>query len=353
MPGDSKTEKASPKKREDARKKGNVLSSKDIISVASFLGTFFILKALFPGIYLNIKEYLLRFIAYAGSVKDISPGFPQELTIGFMFAFIKTGVPILLISMTITIATSLAQTKLLFSTESLKPQFNRLNPLEGIKKMFSLKSIVEIIKGLIKIGIIFFILYNFIESEVIEFQKTLSMDLMSSSIFLLDAVMGLVMQAGIALVVISAFDYFYQWWEYERQLKMSKQEVKEEYKQMEGDPQIKSKIKETQRKMAMSRMMQAVPNADVVVRNPTHFAVALKYDIDKDNAPIVVAKGMDELALRIVKIAEENQVYIVENKPLARAIYASAEINDEIPMQFYGAIAEMLVYVYGLDKKEN
>lgn len=134
-------------------------------------------------------------------------------------------------------------------------------------------------------------------------------------------------------------------------MKMTKEEVKEEYKQLEGDPKVKGKIKETQRKMAMSRMMQAVPNADVVVKNPTHFAVALKYDLNKNSAPIIVAKGQDELALRIIQVAEENGVYVVENRPIARALYASVDVNQEIPADYYGAIAEILVYVYKLKKK--
>ena len=151
--------------------------------------------------------------------------------------------------------------------------------------------------------------------------------------------------------MISVFDLFYQKWEYERQIRMSKQEIKEEYKQLEGDPKVKGKIKELQRKMAMSIMMQQVPDADVVIRNPTHFAVALKYNPDKDTAPVLVAKGQDELALRIVKVAEENNVFVIENKPLARAIFAATDLNQYLPPDFYGAVAEILVHVYKLNHK--
>lgn len=178
------------------------------------------------------------------------------------------------------------------------------------------------------------------------------MDLVPATVFILNDCMKLVLRIGIAFIAISVLDYFYQWWEYERQLKMSKQEVKEEYKQMEGDPQIKGKIKENQRRMAMSRMMQAVPSADVIIKNPTHFAVALRYDTEKDAAPVVVAKGQDELALRIIKTAEDNHVHVIENKPLARALYATTELNREIPAEFYGTIAEILVYVYKLNNKK-
>ena len=163
--------------------------------------------------------------------------------------------------------------------------------------------------------------------------------------------MTLVIQIAVAFAALAFFDYLYQWWDYERQLKMSKQEIKEEYKQTEGDPQVKGKIKQIQRQRAQQRMMQQVPGADVVIRNPTHFAVALRYHEEEDNAPKVLAKGMDELALRIVKVAEENGVHVVENVPLARTLYASVDIDREIPPELYGAVAEVLVYVMKLDKK--
>ena len=153
----------------------------------------------------------------------------------------------------------------------------------------------------------------------------------------------------LSYVVLAAADYFYQRWDYERQIRMSKQELKEEFKQLEGDPQIKSKIKHTQRKMAQSRMMQKVPQADVVIRNPTHFAVALRYKPDQDQAPLVLAKGQDQVALRIVKVAEEHGVAVVENVPLARSLYASTELGQEIPPEFYNAVAEVLVYLYRLN----
>lgn len=352
MPGDSKTEKATPKKRQDERKKGNIFLSKDIISVITLIGVFYSLKFLFPGIISGIKEYLLRFMSFSGTVTELTPEFNSEITIGFIIVFVRVAVPILMITILLSVVSTVAQTKLLFSFDNLKPKFNRLNPLEGIKRIISIKSIVEVVKGFIKICILFYIVYQFFMSRLLEFPKTMSMDIVSSCIYVLNNIMQLVFNVSIAFVAISAFDYLYQWWDYERQIKMSKQDIKEEYKQMEGDPQIKGKIKELQRKMAASRMMQQVPEADVVIRNPTHFAVALKYDIQKDNAPILVAKGQDQMALRIVKTAEQNNVFVMENKPLARAIYASTELNSEIPSEYYGTIAEILVYVYQLKNKK-
>lgn len=352
MAGGEKTEKATSKKRSDERKKGNIFMSKDVITVASLFIMFYSLKFLFPGIYTNIKEFLLRHISYAGTVTSLSESFLKDLTIGFIIAIAKIAVPLLLISMLVAIVATEAQTKGLFVTSNLKPKFSKLNPINGLKKMFSLKSLIEILKGLVKITILFVIIYIYFKSELVEFPRTLHMDLVSSVIFLLDRVMNLVIYVSMAFVAISMFDYMYQRWEYERSIRMSKEDIKEEYKQMEGDPKIKAKIKENQRKLAMSRMMQAVPSADVVVRNPTHYAIALRYDIEKDIAPIVIAKGQDEVALRIVEVAEENHVTVLENKPLARALYATTEINGVIPMEYYGTIAELLVYVYRLNGKE-
>ena len=253
--------------------------------------------------------------------------------------------------MFLSIAATVFQTKPLFVLDSLKPKFNRLSPLQGFKKIFSVRSIVEVLKGIIKISILFYLLYDFIGKQIIELPKLFTLEIPAACGYMFQTVFNMALRIGMAFAVISVFDFFYQRWEYERQLKMSKQEIKEEYKQLEGDPQVKGKIKELQRKMAMSRMMQQVPDADVVIRNPTHFAVALHYDPEKHVAPILLAKGQDEMALRIVRVAEENEIFIVENKPLARAIYATTDLNQQLPPEFYGAVAEILVHVYRLNHK--
>ena len=172
------------------------------------------------------------------------------------------------------------------------------------------------------------------------------MELFEAGAASLSTIFDLIVRVSMAFAVIAFFDFLYQRWSYEKELKMTKQEVKEEYKQQEGDPKVKGKIKSIQRQMAMSRMMQAVPDADVVIRNPTHYAIALKYNIEKDNAPMVVAKGQDEVALRIVAVAMENNVYVTENKELTRALYPFVEINREIPVNFYNAIAEIFALMY-------
>lgn len=351
MAADSKTEKATPKKREDERKKGNIFLSKDIMSSFSLIITFFSLKILFPYMYKTITGFFYTIMDYAGTQTQISDTFSFNILMELAIAFFKSAMPLMLITTLTAVIMTFAQTRMAFTASAIMPKFSRLNPLNGIKNLFSLRSFIDIIKGLLKISIICIIIYKFIFGKLGEISNTLTYDLNQSSIFVLKSIIDLVINVSIVFIFLSCLDYFYQWWEYERQIKMSKQEIKEEYKQIEGDPQVKGKLKENQRKLAMSRMMQAVPKADVIVRNPTHFAVALKYDIDKDNAPKVIAKGQDEVALRIVKVAEENNVYVVENVPLARAIYAASEINDEIPMEYYSAVAEILAFVFKLKNK--
>jgi len=352
LAGDSKTEKATPKRRKDERKKGNILVSKDVIAVVSLIGTFFALKVFFPQMLQTINTFIYKAFHYAQTKTDITNDFAMEVSKETILAFFQIAAPIVCISVALSILATVAQTKPIFVADSLKPKFNRMNPLQGIKKLFSVKSVFDVVKGIIKITILIVMLYSFISKSILSVTRTIQGDVYPSCALLLNLTMSLVFKICLAFLVISVLDYFFQWWEYERQIKMSKHELKEEYKQMEGDPQIKSKIKEVQRKMAMSRMMQAVPQADVVIKNPTHFAVALKYDLEKDSAPILLAKGQDEVALRIIKTAEESDVYVLENKPLARAIYAMTDLNQEIPADFYGTVAEILVYVYQLKNKK-
>ncbi len=353
MAGDSgeKTEKATPKKRRDQRKEGNVFQSKDVVTVVSLFGSFYILKLLFPKIYETVRAFMIDFIGFAGTVTDTSQGKINEISMMVIAAVVKTIFPLLLITGALAIAATGAQTKFLVSSKSVRPQFNRLNPISGIKKLFSLQNMVELIKSILKIIILIAVIYNIVIDDMVQVVRTMDMDITISGAYMLEMVMTLVIRICIAFLAIAALDFMYQWWEYERKLKMSKQEVKEEFKQTEGNPEIKSRIRNIQNQRARQRMMQAVPGADVVVRNPTHFAVALKYDADSYGAPVVLAKGQDELALRIVRVAEESGVAVVENPPLARGIYASTDLSQEIPQEYYGAVAEVLVYVYKMNNK--
>ena len=352
MAGDSKTEKATPKKRRDERKKGNVLMSRDAVAVATLIGSLFMVQMMGGVILEQVKNvFYLSFAYMADGGPGMLAGVLGQLFKTAALAFVAMVGPFLAVTAVLAIGVTFFQTKMLVTSEPLKPKFSRLNPLQGIKRLFSLRSVIEAVKGILKITVLLVLIYNYYTHVVLSFSRFLGMSLQQSCSILFQDIIALVIQIAIAFAVLAFFDYLYQWWDYERQLKMSKQEIKEEYKQMEGDPQVKGKIKQIQRQRAQQRMMQQVPGADVVIRNPTHFAVALRYHEEEDRAPVVLAKGMDELALRIVKVAEEHSVSVVENVPLARALYASVDLNREIPPELYGPVAEVLVYVLKLDQK--
>ena len=255
--------------------------------------------------------------------------------------------PLVAIAVTIPLLSGAIQTKGLFTMKPLKPKFSKLNPITGAKRLFSMQTAVNIIKGLIVIGIISVIVYNRIRNNMADFQKLPDMEIMQGILYTARTSFSIIVLILMILALVSVGDYIFQWYQYEKKLKMSKQEVKDEYKQIEGDPLIKSKIKQKQREVAGQRMMEQVPSSDVVVRNPTHFAVAIAYD--KENtlvAPKVTAKGKDALALKIIAIAEEHDVYVAENRPLARELYDTVEVGKEIPPSMYNAIAVILTDMY-------
>lgn len=324
--------------------------SQDAVSVVTLVGAF----ATFFFMAGYIAEEIARFMAFCvqrcgmpGQILDV------DLMKQGILLVAKTAGPIMLVTCVCAVVATFAQTRMLVSAELMKPKFNRLNPLEGFKRLFSLKSIVEALKGIIKITVLMIIVYMCLKESIVESFKYLDTDISVACAHLFGNGKSMVIRIGLAFFVVAAADFMYQWWNYEREMRMSKEEIKEEYKQLEGDPQIKGKIKEMQRQRAMSRMMQQVPEADVVIRNPTHFAVALRYRPEVDAAPVVLAKGQDELALRIVRAAEEAGVAVMENVPLARALYAQAELDREIPPDLYGAVAEVLVYIFKLNDEKK
>ncbi|MBR5089260.1 MAG: flagellar biosynthesis protein FlhB [Ruminiclostridium sp.] len=350
MPGDDKTEKATPKKRRDAREKeGKVLQSKEIVTTVSILGTFCALAALSSYIFISLTKVVQKGITAVGNefVNEFS-----SYTAVFLEVIkdcVMIVMPLCVIVAFIVVISVMAQTRGLFNMKPLKPKFSKLNPLNGIKNMFSAQAAVGILKGLIELAAIIAIVYGQIESRMVEITSLVDTEPIYAVAYIANTVFTIVMLLCIIFVFVAAGDYLFQWWQFEKNLKMSKQEVKDEYKQMEGDPQIKGKIKQKQREMAQARMMEQVPSADVVVRNPTHFAVALKYDINMaaaDSAPRVVAKGMDALALKIIKVAEENGVYVTENRALARELYETVDIGREIPAKLFNAVAVILSEMY-------
>ena len=327
--------------------------SRDAVAVASLLGTFAVLW-LVTGIFVEqLGGFMSLCFTSIGEKPQEAVSKPGEVGIQAVMVILKTVGPVVAVSILCAVAATFAQTRFLVSTESIKPKFNRLSPLQGFKRLFSLKSLVETGKNLIKIVILLVIIFLSIRDMFLESSNYLYTDLTASVAHLVEMAWGMVIRICIAFVAVAALDFFYQWWDYEKNMMMTKQEVKEEYKQMEGDPQVKGKIKEIQRRRAQQRMMQQVPGADVVIRNPTHFAVALRYKPGQDDAPIVLAKGQDSLALRIVQIAEDNHVAVVENVPLARALYAQAELNQFIPPDLYDPVAKVLVYIFKLNDKQQ
>ena len=318
--------------------------------VASLLGIFMMLKLLFPFMYKTLRNYMIKYISLAPAAETLSD-YTTKAYMDTVIAVLKACFPILLAAVLLAVIATGVQTRFLFTKSNLAPKFDRLNPLQGIKNILSVKSLVELIKSLIKIIILILILYQIIKGDLRAVARTIDMELQDSAVYVLNAILEMIIKVSIVFLAIAGFDFFYQWWDFERQIRMSKQELKEEYKQTEGNPEIKGRIRNIQRERARSRMMQAVPTADVIVRNPTHYAVALRYNIEKDNAPVLVAKGQDELALRIVAVGEENGVYVLENKPLARGIYAGTQVGAEIPPEYYGMVAEILVYVYRMNNK--
>lgn len=345
-----KTEKATPKKRQDARKKGQVAKSQDVSGAVILLSSFLCLVA-FGGF---MKERLVALYS------DI---FLHRLTMdvtkdNVMMMFGEYGVqillllaPIFLVIMVMAVIANYAQVGFLLTGEPLKMKLNKLDPIQGFKKIFSMRSLVEFMKSVLKLVIIGYIVYTTIWGARSSIASLGQIPVEEAFHFASKLTMNLGIKIAAALLVLAVLDYIYQRYEHEKGLKMSKQDIKDEYKKMEGDPLIKGKIRERQRRMALQRMMQEVPKADVIITNPTHFAVALKYDGSQMEAPQVVAKGQDYVALRIKEIAKEHGVVTIENKPLARALFQRAEIGDMIPGDLFQAVAEVLAYVYKLQGK--
>lgn len=354
MPDSSeeKTEKATPKKRTDQRKEGNIFQSKEIIIAFSLIVTFFSFRLLYSIIKDSLTDSMESFFTLVGTKKTLENSDITKFFIDGCISFAKAAMPLLLIAAASAIIATVAQTRGLVSFKSIKPKFSRMNPLNGLKNMVSLKGMIELLKSILKIILLFYIIYSSISSEIKVLPKMFDMSVEEVVVALGNILWGIITKVTIAYAFVAGFDYLYQRWSYEKNLRMTKQEVKEEYKMTEGDPKVKGQIKSKQQAMSRRRMIQAVPEADVIIRNPTHFAVALKYDSKKSSAPVVIAKGADSLALKIVEIAQEHDIVIMENKPLARALYAEVDLDREIPAEFYNPVAEVLAYVYSLKEKD-
>ncbi|MCH1623768.1 flagellar biosynthesis protein FlhB [Fredinandcohnia quinoae] len=345
-----KTEKATPKKRQESRKKGQVAKSADVNTAILLLASFSILLT-FGGFILDKTLDVFRHSFTKYMLVNPTEQSVQEIFVELSLDAAIILAPILLATLIAGVAANMMQVGFLFSTEAIQMKLSKLDPIQGFKRIYSIRALVEMLKSILKIvfvGVVTFaVIWMHLEDILLLSQKSIG----SAIIVLSKLTVQMGLWAGGALLFLSFLDYLYQRFDFEKNLRMSKQDIKDEYKKTEGDPLIKSKIKQKQREMAMSRMMQDVPKADVIITNPTHYAIALKYDESKMDAPYVVAKGVDFVAQKIKEIAKANEIITIENRPLARALYSQAEIGDAVPEEFFKAVAEILAYVYRLKEK--
>jgi flagellar biosynthetic protein FlhB len=345
-----KTEKATPQKRQESKRKGQVAKSQELPAALILLGGITLLSFLggwmLEGILAIFRINFTQYIGWEWTPKNIRTLFEQ-----MTFNAMKLMAPIMAAALIFGILGNYIQVGSMFTTESLKAQLSRLDPIQGAKKIFAVRALVELAKSLLKIAIISYAAFSVLWGEKDELfllsQKSISYSLS----FIGGLTLKMALVAAVILLILAVFDYMYQKYEFEKGIKMSKQDIKDEYKKAEGDPLIKQKIKERQRSMSMNRMIQELPGADVLIVNPTHYAIAIKYDAETMEAPMVIAMGKDHLALKIKEKAKELGIVIMENKPLARALYAQVKVGDPVPEDLFLAVAEVLAYIYRLKGK--
>ncbi len=352
-PGGEKTEEATSKKLEDVREEGNVAKSTEVVTAATLLGLFVCLRVAMGFVGNRLLDSFDTFYTliprYTRDGIDIAA--LTSLTADALLNLCIVVLPFLLFGLLIAFFGNALQFKFKVTPKPLQPKFSKMNPINGFKRMFSLNTFMELIKSIAKIGFISYISYGVLSDHARDLYLIYDMSLEQSILLMYDIVMELLWKICLFFVVIAAADLLYQRWKFKEDNKMTKQEVKDEFKNQEGDPKVKGQQRQRMQQASQRRMMAAVPEADVVITNPTHFAVALAYKSGETQAPVVVAKGADFLAGRIKEIAREHQVEIVENKPLARMLYYNVDVDAEIPPELYQAVAEVLAYVYQLHNK--
>ena len=346
-----KTEKATPKKRQDLRKKGQVMQSREVSSNLILLVMFISFKLFGGYMYQEIKSVFQFFMTESATYNLAEPTEIMRVVTYAALEIAKIVAPFFIIAVLIGVIGSYVQVGFLFTIEPLKPKFSHINPFKGLKRIFSSRSLFEFVKSIAKVTVVSLVAWTSIQAEFINITKLMGLELGPLTLYILNSAVDVGIKICFALFIITITDYFFQWRKHEKEIRMSKQEVKEEYKQMEGNPEIRQKIRQKQREISMRRMMKEVPKADVVITNPTHFAVAIKYEPKSKPAPYVVAKGADFMARRIKEIAKENKVEIIENRPLAQALYQTVDIGESVPPDLYKAVAEVLAFVYNLQGK--
>ena len=351
--GGEKTEEPTSKKLSNARSKGQTAKSREVTTAAS-LCTFFIAVKFFVGDVGNtfLESYQTL---YSSITKYTSNEFTLPLVctlLGNVISIIiKTALPFLVFAFLTAFIVELRQVKWTISYEPMKPNLGKFNPISGVKRLFSKSKIVDLLISIAKIAVLTYVVYDFLKDRWILVLNMYNFTLWQAIELIGDTVIDIGMRICIFFIVIAAIDWKYRKWKFHEDMKMTKQEVKDEYKNAEGDPKVKAQQRARMREASQRRMMSALPKADVVITNPTHLAVAILYDKEKSDAPIVIAKGADYLAAKIKDVAKENDIEIVENKPLARMLYHNVDVGAQIPPELYQMVAEILAYVYRIKGK--
>ncbi len=340
-----RTEQATPKRRREAREKGQVAKSKEISSLAVLLAGTLTLSFGSGFFYHHISELMRYYLSNVGSAQVTQANMTNMALVALRYCATILA-PLFIILVSVAFLANYLQVGSLLSFEAIKPNFSKINPLEGLKRLFSTQAAMELAKSILKLIVVSWIAYVTINGELKNLPSLLDFSPGQIQTYLFSITGILFKRTCMVMLILAVLDYLFQRWEFEKNLKMTKQEVKEEMKQTEGDPHVKARIRSIQREAAKKRMMADVPKADVVITNPTRLAVALRYDSAEMDAPMVIAKGSGHVAERIKEIAQENGVPVIENKPLAQSLYKMVEIGRTIPETLYKAAAEVLAYVY-------
>ena len=357
-PGGEKTEEPTAKKLSDARSEGQVAKGKDLTSAVMLLVLFMVLKFTIGNMGEGFIECFNKNYTQIGDLFASTHGeYNMQYTIALIQSaaldMLKLLIPFFGIGFIIAIVIELAQVKWKPTSKPLQPKFSKFNPVNGIKRMFSVRTLVSLIKQIVILVVIFIVVYNKLKSRMSDIYMLYDIPLISAIMLLGGIIFDIGTVICVIYTIIGIADYVFEKRKFRKDMMMTKQEVKDEWKNTEGNPEVKNKIRQKMSEVSRRRMMQAVPEADVVITNPTHFAVALKYEQNKGKAPVVIAKGEDYLAAKIKEAARENNIEIVENKPLARMLYYNVELDEEIPPELYQAVAEVLAFVYNIKNKRT
>ena len=347
-----RTEQATPKRREESREKGQVAKSREVSSAAILAACMIYFYFNASGMMDQLQE-MIRWIFMESAQQDFTVRAMHRLIVGLALKTAIWMIPLLLTVLAIGLLSNVIQVGILFSAEPILPKLSKIDPIQGFQRLFSLKSLVELFKNILKMSIVGIVAYQTVKKEIIVLPTLMDQSVSGILIYIGRTSYRIMGLACIVLIMLAILDYAYQRWEHEKSLRMSKKDIRDEYKHTEGDPVIKGRIKRQQREMARKRMMANVPRADVVITNPTHLAVALRYDSEKMIAPVVIAKGAGFIAEKIKEISKVHSIPVIENKPLAQVLYKIVDVDQVVPENLYKAVAEILAYVYGLKPEKR